>query len=113
MLKRALWLGIGVAVGALAVRALTNKAKAFTPSGLAGSARHSASGVIGSVRSFIDDVRDGMAEREAQIHAAFDESEDLLDDDYEDEYDRYKDDLVPPRLSGGMDGFHPREGGYR
>jgi hypothetical protein len=97
MVKRALWLGIGIAVGALVVRAVTKKAQAFTPSGLAGSARDSASGFLGSVRSFVDDVRDGMAEREAQIHAAFAEGDALTDDDYDDE----------------LNGYYPQEGGHR
>jgi cysteine desulfurase len=58
-------------VGALVVRAVTKKARAFTPGGIADSARKSAGGLAGSIRSFVDDVRDGMAEREEQIHAAF------------------------------------------
>jgi hypothetical protein len=78
--KRMLWLGIGLAVGALVVRAVTKKARAFTPQGLAASARDSATGVLGSVREFIDDVREGMVEREADIHAAFVEG-DALDED--------------------------------
>jgi hypothetical protein len=69
--KRMLWLGIGLAVGALVVRAATKKARAFTPQGLAASARDSATGAIGSVREFIDDIRAGMSEREADIHQAF------------------------------------------
>jgi hypothetical protein len=75
-----LWLGIGLAVGALVVRAVTKKARAFTPQGLAASARDSATGVLGSVREFIDDVREGMVEREADIHAAF-AAGDPLDED--------------------------------
>ncbi len=70
-MKRVLWLGIGLAVGALVVRAISRKAAAYSPSGLAASARDSAGGVVASVRSFVADVRDGMAEREEQIHAAF------------------------------------------
>ncbi|TMM37292.1 MAG: hypothetical protein E6F99_12490 [Actinobacteria bacterium] len=70
-MKRVLWLGVGLAVGALVFRALSKKAQAFTPGGLAASARNSAGGLVDSVRSFVDDVRDGMAEREEQIHAAF------------------------------------------
>jgi hypothetical protein len=69
--RRMLWLGIGLAVGALVVRKLTKKAQAFTPQGIAASARDSAGGLVDSVRTFLDDVRDGMAEREAEIHAAF------------------------------------------
>ncbi|MEV6927864.1 hypothetical protein AB0M46_25645 [Dactylosporangium sp. NPDC051485] len=70
-MRRLLWLGIGLAVGALVVRAVTKKAQAFTPQGIAASARDSAVGLAASVRGFVDDVRDGMAEREAEIHAAF------------------------------------------
>jgi hypothetical protein len=77
-----LWLGIGIAVGALVVRAVTKKARAFTPQGLAASARDSATGVIGSVREFIDDVREGMTEREADIHAAFADGAPLDDELY-------------------------------
>jgi hypothetical protein len=81
-MKRLLWLGVGLAVGALVVRAVTKKAQAFTPSGIAGSVQHSAAGLVDSVRTFMDDVRDGMAEREEEIHAAF--AEGLLIDDYDD-----------------------------
>ncbi|GAA2631605.1 hypothetical protein GCM10010399_74810 [Dactylosporangium fulvum] len=70
-MRRLLWLGVGLAVGALVVRAITKKAQTFTPQGLAASARSSAAGIAGSVRDFVDDVREGMAEREAEIHAAF------------------------------------------
>ena len=52
-------------------RAVSKRARAYTPSGLVDSARQSAGGVVDSVRSFIDDVRDGMAEREDEIQAAF------------------------------------------
>jgi len=91
--KRLLWLGIGLAVGALVVRQVTKTAQAYSPSSLAGSARESAVGIVGSVRDFVADVREGMAEREAEIHAAFEqgisldelaERYDELDDEYED-----------------------------
>jgi hypothetical protein len=72
-MRRLLWLGVGLAVGALVVRKVTKKAQAFTPAGIAGSVQQSAVGLLGSVRSFVDDVRDGMAEREAEINAAFTE----------------------------------------
>ncbi len=72
-MRRLLWLGVGLAVGALVVRAVSKKAQSFTPTGITGAVRESAVGVLESVRSFVDDVRDGMAEREAEIHAAFTE----------------------------------------
>ena len=70
-MKRLLWLGIGLAVGAVVVRKLTQKANEFTPSGIASSLSESAGGLVESMRSFMDDVRTGMAEREHQIHEAF------------------------------------------
>lgn len=75
-----LWLGIGLAVGALVVRKVTRKAQAFTPQGVAASARDSAVGLLDSVRAFVEDVRDGMAEREAEIHATFADGVSLNDD---------------------------------
>jgi hypothetical protein len=70
-MKRLLWLGVGLAVGAIVVRKLTRKANEFTPSGIATSLSQSAGGLVESVRSFVDDVRAGMSEREEQIHEAF------------------------------------------
>lgn len=79
-MKRLLWLGVGLAVGALVVRKLTRKANEFTPSGIVTSLSQSAGGLVESMRSFVDDVRDGMSERESQIHHAFAEGE-LYDDE--------------------------------
>ncbi|GGK25396.1 hypothetical protein GCM10010124_17420 [Pilimelia terevasa] len=70
-MKRMLWLGIGLAVGALVVRKVTRRAQAFTPQGIAGAVAGSAENAVGAVRSFVDDVRAAMAEREAEIHSAF------------------------------------------
>jgi hypothetical protein len=74
-MKRLLWLGVGLAVGALVVRKMTKKANEFTPSGIATSLSQSAGGLVESVRSFVDDVRDGMTERQEQIQQAFAEGE--------------------------------------
>jgi hypothetical protein len=71
--KKLLWLGIGIAVGALVVRQVSRAAQAYSPAGLAGSARNSAAGLVDSVRDFVADVREGMAMREAEIHAAFEQ----------------------------------------
>jgi hypothetical protein len=81
-MKRVVWLGIGLAVGALVFRAVSRRARAYTPTGLAASARDSAGGLVESVRNFIDDVRDGMAEREDEIHNAFLEGVSLEEGDY-------------------------------
>lgn len=99
-MKRLLWLGVGLAVGAIMVRKVTRKAQQFTPSGIASSLSESAGGLVGSLRSFVDDVRDGMAEREQQIHAAFAAGE-LYDDEFADLHDDLQD---------GPQGSSPREG---
>ncbi len=94
-MRRLLWLGVGLAVGALAVRAVTKKAQQLTPGGLVDSARKSIGGLADSVRTFADDVREGMADREEQIHAAFAEGDlmsgrpDSLDDFYVEEGDQH------------------------
>ena len=82
-MKRLLWLGIGLAVGAIVVRKATRKASEFTPSGIATSLSESAGGLVESLRSFVEDVRDGMAEREREIHEAFAAGE-LYDDEFAD-----------------------------
>jgi hypothetical protein len=74
-MKRLLWLGVGIAVGAVVVRKFTRKANEFTPTGIATSLSESAGGLVESLRSFVDDVRAGMAEREQQIHEAFAQGE--------------------------------------
>lgn len=82
-MRRALWLGVGLSIGALVVRAASKRAKALTPGGLAASARDSAKGIGDTVRTFIEDVREGMAEREAEIHAALAEQA-MIDADWAD-----------------------------
>src|SRR5262245_6463383 len=83
MIRRVLWLGVGVAVGVVVARKLTNAVQAYSPAGLAGSARNSAAGAFESVRDFIADVRAGMAEREEQIGEAFARGVSLEDMDLE------------------------------
>lgn len=70
MLRRLLWLGVGIGVGVAVVRVVSKK---FTPAALAGSAQESIGGLAASVRNFVDDVRYGMADREAEIRHSFDE----------------------------------------
>lgn len=71
MIRRLLWLGVGIGIGVVVVRVVTRQARKFTPAGLAGSAQESLGHAAGSVRGFMDDVRDGMIEREDEILAAF------------------------------------------
>jgi hypothetical protein len=86
--RRLFWLGLGIAVGAIVVRQVAKAAHAYTPAGVAESARNSAAGIWGSVQDFVADVREGMAEREEQIREAFVRGEAITDlDDEIDDYD--------------------------
>jgi hypothetical protein len=99
-MKRLLWLGIGLAVGAVVVRKVTRKANEFTPSGIATSLSESAGGLVESLRSFVDDVREGMAEREGQINEAF-----AAGELYQDEFADLRDES-----QNGSRGRHAQEG---
>jgi hypothetical protein len=69
-MSRLFWLGVGLAVGAIVVRKVTKKAHAYTPAGLSESVQSSANDLLESVRDFVEDVREGMAERESDLYAA-------------------------------------------
>jgi hypothetical protein len=82
-MRRLFWLGIGIAAGALVVRKVTKTAEAFTPAGLTQSLQVSAAGLLDTVREFVEEVREGMAERESELYTALTEGGDLssLDSD--------------------------------
>ena len=103
-MKRMLWLGIGLAVGALVVRAVSKKARAYSPHGIAASARDSGRNLVDTVRDFVDDVRDGMHEREQELHDAFAEGISI------DEFDAADPDDLDPDVDAS--GRH-RQGGTR
>ena len=69
-MKRLFYVAAGAGLGVAVVRKLTSAANKFTPSGIAGSAGESFSGLLGSLRGFVDEVRTGMAEREIELHDA-------------------------------------------
>ena len=98
-MKRLLWLGVGLAIGALAVRKLSQAAHSYSPAGIAASLSEAAGRLTESVRSFIDDVREGMSEREREIYAAFAEGI-ALDDQT----------LEPGEEPGSDEQSHSREG---
>jgi hypothetical protein len=72
--RRAFYLAVGVGIGVAAVRQLTKAANRaagqLTPSGMAARAADSASGLMSSVRDFIDDVRAAMMQRETELRDA-------------------------------------------
>ncbi|MGA8115746.1 MAG: hypothetical protein WCA46_18965 [Actinocatenispora sp.] len=76
-MRRLFWLGVGVAVGVVAVRKISRTAEAYTPQGVAASLQSSAVGAMDQVRSFVSDVRASMAEREDQIQEAVINGQDL------------------------------------
>lgn len=69
-MKRLFYLAVGAGVGVAAVRRAKRAARKLTPAGLADTAGGAVSGLRGSIRGFVDDVRIGMVEREAQLHDA-------------------------------------------
>jgi hypothetical protein len=104
-MKRLLWLGVGLAIGAIAVRKLTRKANEFTPSGIATSLSESAGGLVESLRNFVEDVRDGMAEREREIHEAF-----AAGELYDDQFAELRDDAQNGSANYSKPGRHAQEG---
>ena len=87
-MKRLLWLGVGLAVGALVVRKIDPEGAGVHPVGHRRlGCRNPLAAWSSRCVDFVDDVRDGMAEREEQIHEAFadgvafdDQFADLRDD---------------------------------
>jgi len=92
MIKRVFWLGLGLAAGVVVARQVQKTVRAYTPSSLAGTARNSAAGLIGTVRDFVADVREGMAEREEQIHEAFAQGANLAELEEFDRFDQFDND---------------------
>ena len=66
-MRRLFWLALGATIGVLLVRRLTRAAESLTPRALAASVSSSLGGLTEAVREFADEVREGMAEREAEL----------------------------------------------
>jgi hypothetical protein len=62
-MRRVFYIALGVTIGVLAVRRVTRLAESLSPENLAASAAR-------AVTDFVADVREGMAEREADLRAA-------------------------------------------
>ena len=65
-MRRLFWVAVGAAAGIYAVRKVQKTIHAYSPSGLA----ERAGGVGESLRGFADEVRTGMAHREAELREA-------------------------------------------
>jgi hypothetical protein len=67
--RRLFWLAMGVTIGALVVRKLSAAAQRLTPGGMADSFSASLRDLAESMREFSHDVREAMAQREAELKA--------------------------------------------
>ncbi|MGH3912155.1 MAG: hypothetical protein ACRDTC_01895 [Pseudonocardiaceae bacterium] len=69
-MKRIIWFSLGIAAGVAASRKVSGVARRMTPAGVAENVGEAVRELAAAVGSFGADVRAGMAEREAQLHAA-------------------------------------------
>ena len=65
-MRRLFWVGFGAGAGIFVMRKATRTAEAYSPEGLA----RSVAALGDSVRYFIEEVRAGMSEREAELREA-------------------------------------------
>jgi hypothetical protein len=68
-MRRLFWLAMGITIGALIVRKLSNAAARLTPGNMAGSLAQALRELAESLRDFSTDVREAMHEREAELRA--------------------------------------------
>jgi chromosome condensin MukBEF MukE localization factor len=69
-MRRLFWLAMGITIGALIVRKLSNLAERLTPRGMATSLGQGLAELADALREFAADVREAMEEREAQLREA-------------------------------------------
>ncbi|WP_309974596.1 DUF6167 family protein [Arthrobacter oryzae] len=65
-MKRILWMGIGVAIGVIAFRKISEAQSTLGPEGLNRAVGRLADGIY----DFADAIRDGMQERETELRTA-------------------------------------------
>ena len=68
-MKRFVWFGLGIAAGVAASRKASAKARRMTPAGAAENISDAVRELATAMGSFGADIRAGMEEREAQLHA--------------------------------------------
>ncbi|MEU6250622.1 hypothetical protein [Glycomyces sp. NPDC047010] len=91
MLKRMIWVGIGVVVGVVVVRKLTKAAESVTPGGVAERIGDAGAGMRESLKSFWADVSEAKQAKEAELYDAIERGDDispLLTEDEEEDDDR-------------------------
>jgi hypothetical protein len=68
-MRRLFWLAMGVTIGALVVRKLSQTAEKLTPAGIAGSLVDALRDLADALGEFGADVRAAAADREAELRA--------------------------------------------
>ena len=68
-MRRLFWLAMGITIGALVVRKLSRAAEKMTPGGIASSLAEALRDLADAIGDFGADVRDAMAEREAELRS--------------------------------------------
>ncbi|MGY1709621.1 MULTISPECIES: hypothetical protein [Geodermatophilus] len=68
-MRRLFWLAMGVTIGALLVRKMSRAAERMTPAGVGASIAEGLRDLADAIGAFGADVREAMAEREAEIRA--------------------------------------------
>ncbi len=66
-MRRLFWLAMGITIGALLVRKISRAAEKLTPRGMATGLGAGLSELAEAIRDFTADVREAMAEREAEL----------------------------------------------
>ncbi len=69
-MKRLFWTGLGVAVGVMATRKVTEAASVLTPAGMTDRLSTSITMLGEAVREFGQDLRDAMWDREDELYEA-------------------------------------------
>ena len=69
-MRRLFWLALGITLGALIVRKLTQAAERLTPAGMSRSIGDGLSNLAESIGDFSADVRAAMRDRESELREA-------------------------------------------
>ena len=69
-MRRLFWVALGATIGVLVVHKVTKTARAYSPSGVAQGLSGSLSDLGEGLREMVLAVREGMAEREAELRQA-------------------------------------------
>lgn len=77
MLKRMIWVGIGIAVGVIAVRKITKAAESVTPGGVAERVGDAGAEMRASFKAFWADVSEAKQAKEAELFDAIERGEDI------------------------------------